>query len=166
MLSIVKRLLIVLLILFLGWDVLWGLLGVTPLFPWQLQAQVKKAPAETVLLDVRTSREFQWFHLPGARHVPFGWDASLPGSLPKNAPVVVICFTGHRSPLMAYRLQQAGFTRVSYLIWGMAGWKGWTWLAIILAGKDPEKEMQDETGGIGKGDDFYLPLLSGGPPLS
>jgi rhodanese-related sulfurtransferase len=136
-LIIMKRLLLFFLIIFLGWDALWALMGVTPLFPWQLQEKMKQHPPDLALLDVRTSWEFHWFHLPGARHLPF--ERGLPNDLriPKTSPVVIICLTGHRSPVVAYRLQQADFTEVYSLTWGMAGWKVWQWIAVKLSGEGP-----------------------------
>lgn len=120
-------LLVIFLLLVLAWDPLWALLGVKPLFPWQLQEKMTRDPSELVLLDVRTPWEFRWFHLQGAQSVPFeqGWPNPL--AIPRTRTVVVICMTGHRSPPVAYRLLQAGIPRVYNLTWGMAGWKVWTW---------------------------------------
>ncbi len=41
--------------------------------------------------------------------------------------VVVICMTGHRSPLVAYALKKRGYARVDNLAWGMVGWKVYEW---------------------------------------
>jgi rhodanese-related sulfurtransferase len=118
--------------LFLVWDVVWWFLGVKPRFPWQLKARLGGGPSEAVWLDVRTPLEYNWFHLPGAQNVPHLLADS--GKLPPFSPsqeVVVICMTGHRSPLVAYALKKKGYTRVYNLIWGMVGWKVYEWVSQL-----------------------------------
>ena len=122
------KLLLLLFIILLGWEVFWWLMGVRPLFPWQLARKLTGDYTDLVLLDVRTPEEFQWFHLPRAQNMPIekGLPKEMP--IPKTQTVVVICMTGHRSPIVAYRLEKAGFTRVYNLTWGMVGWQVWKWL--------------------------------------
>jgi rhodanese-related sulfurtransferase len=102
-------------------------LGVKPLFPWQLQQKMTHNPSELALLDVRTPWEFRWFHLPEAQNVPFEKGMPRQLDIPRNKAVVVICMTGHRSPPVAYHLLKAGYTQVYNLTWGMAGWEVWKW---------------------------------------
>ena len=52
------------------WDAVWWLLGVKPLFPWQLKRQMDAGAADMLLLDVKRSAEIGWFHLPKARNAP------------------------------------------------------------------------------------------------
>ena len=94
-----KGFILIIVIFFIGWDAAWWLLGVKPLFPWQLKRQLDAGASDLLLLDVRTPVEFGWFHLPKARNAPNVLldDAPLPAALPEQ-PVVVICMTGHRSP--------------------------------------------------------------------
>ena len=129
------KLLLLLLIILLGWDIFWRLMGVRPLFPWQLARKMKEDHTDLALLDLRTPKEFQWFHLPGAQNLPLekGWPQDLP--IPKTKTVVVICMTGHRSTLGAYRLEKAGFAKVYNLTWGMVGWEVWKWLKRTLTGR-------------------------------
>jgi rhodanese-related sulfurtransferase len=138
-----KKLLFFLLLLVVGWDLLWALLGVKALFPWQLSEKRAQDPSDLVLLDVRTPWEFHWFHLPGAQNVPF--EKGLPDHLtiPRNKTVVVICMTGHRSPPVAYRLLKEGYTQVYNLTWGMAGWEVWKWLAARLTGRSSKPGRQE-----------------------
>ncbi|MEF2144613.1 MAG: rhodanese-like domain-containing protein [Desulfovibrionaceae bacterium] len=120
--------LLVLLALILLWDAAWLLAGLRQTLPWDLRGRLA-AGENILLLDVRTPQEFNWFHIPGAINAPFGstgFDAVLklhsrPGGPPLK--VVVVCMTGHRSPLVAWSLKRAGFGEVSNLTWGMAGWK-------------------------------------------
>ena len=117
-----------LVLLWLAWDLLAPLFGVRQMPPWRLRRRLAEGQPP-LLVDVRTPQEFNWFHIPGAINAPFGstgFDAVLklhsrPGGPPLK--VVVVCMTGHRSPLVAWSLKRAGFGEVSNLTWGMAGWK-------------------------------------------
>ena len=126
---------LVVVIFFIGWDAAWWLLGVKPLFPWQLKRQLDAGASELLLLDVRTPVEFGWFHLPKARNAPNVLldDTTLPAASPEQ-PVVVICMTGHRSPLVAYALKKRGFKQVYNLTWGMLGWQIYkVWAGLTAA---------------------------------
>jgi len=129
--------------LFLLWDLVWWVLGVKPRFPWQLKARLGAGASDLVLLDVRTPLEYNWFHLPGAQNVPHLLTDS--GKLPPVSPsqeVVVICLTGHRSPLVAYALKKRGYTRVYNLTWGMVGWKVYEVVSRLRGRGKPPKTRQ------------------------
>ncbi|MGO8760722.1 MAG: rhodanese-like domain-containing protein [Desulfobaccales bacterium] len=118
--------------IFLLWDVVWWILGVRPRFPWQLKARLGAGASDPVLLDVRTPLEYNWFHLPGALNVPaLLADSSKMPSVYPSREVVVICMTGHRSPLVAYALKKRGYQRVDNLAWGMVGWKVYEWVSRL-----------------------------------
>ena len=128
----IKPLLIAVIALFLLWDLICWVLGVRPRFPWQLKARLGAGASDLVLLDVRTPLEYNWFHLPGAQNVPDLLTGS--GKMPPVSPsqeIVVICMTGHRSPLVSYALQKRGYTRVYNLTWGMGGWKMYEWVSQL-----------------------------------
>ncbi len=127
-----KRLLLVVILLFGVWDAAWWLLGVQPLFPWQLDRQLRSGQADLFLLDVRTPMEFAWFHLPEALNLPDALNKEKMAQLPKERQLVVICMTGHRSPLVAYALKGQGFNRVYNLTWGMMGWKIYQFFSPLL----------------------------------
>ena len=111
-----------LLVAWLLWDwVIVPLLGVAQTTPWELRARLEDGE-RPLLLDVRTRAEFRWFRVPGAVNRPWPVDPSTL-DLPKDSPIVVVCMTGHRSPLAARRLEQAGFTNVSNLTWGASVWR-------------------------------------------
>jgi rhodanese-related sulfurtransferase len=135
-----RTFLIAAIVLFLGWDAVWWVLGVKPRFPWQLQARLRAGASHPVLLDVRTPLEYNWFHLPGSQNVP---DLLADGSqMPQVSPsqeVVVICLTGHRSPLAAFALQKRGYTRVYHLTWGLVGWKVCGWVSQLQGRWGPPK---------------------------
>jgi rhodanese-related sulfurtransferase len=120
-----KRLLWLLVGFFVAWEAVWWGLGVKSLFPWQVKA---KEPA-LVWLDVRTPWEFHWFHHPGAQNRPsLVTDLNSLGQLAPQQPLLIVCMTGHRSPLVAYRLQKQGLAQVYHLAGGMAGWQVYRWL--------------------------------------
>ena len=79
---------------------------------------------EAELVDVRTRPEYDLLHISGVSHQPEL--VSDPGAYRPSdpeKPVVVICMTGHRSPIVAYRLKKRGIDTVYNLTWGMVGWK-------------------------------------------
>jgi rhodanese-related sulfurtransferase len=138
-----KLFLIVAIVLLVGWDAVWWVLGVKPRFPWQLKARLGAGASDPVLLDVRTPLEYHWFHLPGAQNRPDLLTGS--GKMPPVSPareVVVICMTGHRSPLVAYALQKRGYPRVYNLTWGMVGWKVYEWVSHRRGRGEPPKTRQ------------------------
>lgn len=78
-----------------------------------------------VIVDVRTRREYEAGHVPGAIHVPFYTllvrQDDVPG--PRERPVVVYCEHGPRAGLARLALRLAGFADVRYLDGHMSGWK-------------------------------------------
>jgi rhodanese-related sulfurtransferase len=115
---------ILILLLLIGWDFGWSLAGVKPLFPWHLKKLLKDNRDQISLIDVRTAWEYNWFHIKGAENKPeLVYDLAALPAKSKEEPVIVICMTGHRSPLVAYRLKKKGFRKVYNLTWGMLAWK-------------------------------------------
>src|SRR5512144_213072 len=78
-----------------------------------------------VIIDVRTRREYEAGHVPGAIHVPFYTllvrQDDVPG--PRERPLVVYCEHGPRAGVARLALRLVGFTDVRYLDGHMAGWK-------------------------------------------
>lgn len=121
-------LLIVLILLALLWESAWGLSGLRRLGPRELRSKLDSG-WKPLLLDVRTPKEFGWFHIPGAVNAPFG-SAALDAALElhgragrEQPPVVIVCMTGHRSTLTAWGLKRTGLTEVYDLAGGVLGWK-------------------------------------------
>lgn len=121
-------LLITLALLAVIWELGWGLSGLSRLGPRELRRRLD-AGWKPLLIDVRTQREYRWFHIPGAINAPFG-SAELDTALELHAradqsppPVVFICMTGHRSPLAAWSLRRTGLGQVHDLAGGMLAWK-------------------------------------------
>jgi rhodanese-related sulfurtransferase len=78
-----------------------------------------------VIVDVRTRREYEAGHVPGAIHVPFYALLVRPDDVPgpRERPVVVYCEHGPRAGVARLALRLAGFTDVRYLAGHMSGWK-------------------------------------------
>ncbi|HEX4995118.1 MAG TPA: rhodanese-like domain-containing protein [Methylomirabilota bacterium] len=78
-----------------------------------------------VIVDVRTRREYEAGHVPGALHVPFYTllvrQDDIPG--PRERVVVVYCEHGPRAGVARFALRLSGFTDVRYLDGHMSGWK-------------------------------------------
>ena len=122
---------ILILLIVLGWDIAWYFAGVKPLFPWQLRKMLHERQKPGQLIDVRTTFEFNWFHIDGAVNRPdilFSTDRLKDKNY--DEPAIVICMTGHRSPIVAYQLKKRGFKHVYNLTWGMLAWKLFDWRMI------------------------------------
>ena len=84
--------------------------------------QAEKPP---VIVDVRSSWEYENGHIPGAVHISF-WAAYFDAdqiSAPRSEPVVVYCEHGPRAGIGKFGLYMAGFQNVIYLQGHMAQWK-------------------------------------------
>jgi len=94
--------------------------------------EVKKdmdAGKEFVLLDVRTSEEFNAGHLPKAVNIPRGTLEFIIGKHypQKDVDIVVYCRTDARAALCAKALSDIGYTNVrnlkgAFKAWGEAGY--------------------------------------------
>lgn len=104
------------------WDAAVPLFGIRQMPPWTLKARLAAGDAP-VLLDVRTPFEYRLFHIPGAVNAPFPPPPPERLGIARDAEIVLICMTGHRSPVAAHQLKQAGYADVGNLMWGMAGYK-------------------------------------------
>lgn len=77
--------------------------------------------ARPLLLDVRTTEEFEVSHLPGACRVEPGADpASV--NLTHDIPIITYCSVGYRSGAFARKLQQAGYKDVRNMAGSIFQW--------------------------------------------
>jgi hydroxyacylglutathione hydrolase len=74
------------------------------------------------LLDVRAPREYETHHIRGSVNIPAPDLRERYRELHPEAPLVVICSTGHRSSLAASLLLQRGFTNLINAAGGMTGY--------------------------------------------
>jgi rhodanese-related sulfurtransferase len=103
------------------WEIVWYLLGVRHIYPWQIKHLPQRERPFTI--DVRTPQEFTLLHIPRSINRP---DLILHNKrLPFAAeePLLVTCMTGHRSPFVVRKLKKMGYKEVYNLAWGIVGWK-------------------------------------------
>ena len=74
-------------------------------------AEQVQADTDAIILDVRSPREFQEKHIPGALNIPFTDQESLL-ALDKTKKYYLHCRIGGRSASSAYLLVNAGFENV------------------------------------------------------
>jgi protein-S-isoprenylcysteine O-methyltransferase Ste14 len=102
--------------LLLGGELVTYAAGAKPISAWNLDT----LPQDTWVIDVRTKPEFHWNRLNIAENYPWGAGVvEAATSKAKDKPVLVTCFSGHRSPSTAAVLTRLGFTRVYNLNWGI-----------------------------------------------
>lgn len=90
--------------------------GARPIPAWKLES----LPSDVWIVDVRTKPEFHWNRFNGAENYPWGRGLKKAAAgKPKSRPVLVTCFSGHRSPSSAAMLRRMGFTNVYNLNWGI-----------------------------------------------
>jgi len=90
----------------------------------ELLAQIQKGQAP-LIIDVRSSFEYQASHVPGAIHIPF-WTAFTTDKLDsykKTEPVVLYCEHGPRAGIAKLAISLSGFENISYLAGHMTAWK-------------------------------------------
>ena len=90
-------------------------------------AQLKQALDEdrdVLVFDVRTVREFEAAHIPGAYHMDRGLlEFSVWSVIDEtDDEIFVYCRTGARAALAAQRLQELGFTNINAVATGSTDW--------------------------------------------
>ncbi len=77
-----------------------------------------------ILLDVRTTGEYQEGHIPGSKNIPLqNLDEVAEIADNKDTPIFVHCLSGGRSRQAAAMLQQMGYTKVRN-IGGISAYRG------------------------------------------
>ncbi len=95
-----------------------GRLGIKQLAPKELDQ--KKG---MMILDVRTNKEYERGHIPGALHVPLSDIGDKIKKLKKDKELVVYCQSGNRSIWAIKRLMGMGYKNLSNLKGGYVAWK-------------------------------------------
>jgi hydroxyacylglutathione hydrolase len=104
----------------------WNLAG----FPTEHVAQVSPqelneliaSDSGIILVDSRSTQEFERMHLQGSRNIPAPDLRQRHSELPKDQPIVTICSAGMRSSLAASILQRNGFKDVKSVAGGISGY--------------------------------------------
>jgi sulfur-carrier protein adenylyltransferase/sulfurtransferase len=88
-------------------------------------AEVEAHLGDATLLDVREQDELDTGVIPGAVHIPRGFlESQVETKVPDHdAPIVIYCAGGARSPLAAKTLGEMGYTDVVWLKGGFGQWK-------------------------------------------
>lgn len=84
-----------------------------------------KAHPETLVLDVRSRREYAAGALKGASLIPIGspdFSARI-SALDRGVPVLVYCAGGHRSRQAVDALRELGFKRIQHIHRGYYSWR-------------------------------------------
>jgi rhodanese-related sulfurtransferase len=90
----------------------------------ELMSQIEKGQAP-IIIDVRSSSEYQAGHVPGAVHIPF-WTAFTTDetdNYEKKDLVVMYCEHGPRAGIAKLALSLSGFENISYLDGHMTAWR-------------------------------------------
>ncbi len=83
-----------------------------------------KATPGAVLLDVRTTSEYQEGHIPGSKNIPLQALDEIDGIVEnKDTPIFVHCLSGGRSRQATAILQQMGYGNVKN-IGGISAYRG------------------------------------------
>ncbi len=90
-----------------------------------VQAADTIARFEPLILDVRTPREYQAGHLPGARLLPVQLLQANIEQLAayRDREILIYCATGNRSTVAAKILMDNGFKQIANLRHGIADWR-------------------------------------------
>lgn len=142
--------LFLLLNLIIGGELVTVAAGAKPLSPWRLNT----LPQDTWIVDVRTKSEFHWNRLNAAESFPWGVGViAAAESVSRDRPVLVTCFSGHRSPAVAVMMRKLGFKTVYNLNWGILylillerGRKNEGPFALTRAHRDPNRRGEDVKG--------------------
>jgi hydroxyacylglutathione hydrolase len=80
-------------------------------------------PENLTIVDVRSPREWESGHLPGALHIPLGELVDRAGAIPRGGVVATVCEGGYRSSLAASLLERHGIANVANIVGGMHEWR-------------------------------------------
>jgi rhodanese-related sulfurtransferase len=89
--------------------------------PAELHAQ-REAGVAPVVIDVRTTEEFDSGHVPGAVNIPFDQVADRIGEVDAPHGVALYCMVGPRARKGEAALLAAGHEKVLHLEGGLAAW--------------------------------------------
>jgi rhodanese-related sulfurtransferase len=90
----------------------------------KLSEKLQQQDNDLVLLDTRSSSEYESGHLADARFVNFQtFSLDEVADIPKDAKIVVYCHSGGRSARVGNQLVKAGYQHVENLEGGIVSWK-------------------------------------------
>ena len=77
---------------------------------------------KVIVLDVRTSEEYNSGHIPGSELIPLQVIEGMSADLEKDKSYLVVCRSGNRSQQAAEILASKGFKNVYNMTGGMNEW--------------------------------------------
>ncbi|GAA4850694.1 rhodanese-like domain-containing protein [Paenibacillus vulneris] len=83
----------------------------------------QKQNEKLVILDVREPEEWQFGHIPVAKHIPLGQIARALNELDPKQETIIVCRSGNRSGQACDFLSSMGFNVVN-MLGGMSKWTG------------------------------------------
>lgn len=89
----------------------------------QLSAKELDQKKGMMLLDVRTDKEYEAGHIPGAVHIPLAEIGDRIKKLKKDKDLVVYCQSGNRSIWAIKRLMGMGYKNLYNLKGGYHAWR-------------------------------------------
>ncbi len=95
-----------------------------------------KEDAGLTVLDVRSDKEWDEGHVPGARHLYVPHLEEHVGGLDKSKKIVTYCGSGYRASIAASLLQKNGFRDVVNV---PGSWTAWTKAGLPIEGKKEQK---------------------------
>ena len=96
--------------------------GTSPITPSELHAALRAA-SPPMVVDVRSSAEFDAGHIPGSINIPLPELRKRLGEVKTDRPVVTYCTVGQRGYFAERLLRQRGVAGVRNLTGGFVSWK-------------------------------------------
>jgi rhodanese-related sulfurtransferase len=87
----------------------------------QIKSLVKDQ--DSLLIDVRSSKEYQRGHIPGAINIPLPNLGENLDQIPKNRPVILYCSTGYRTGIGLATLRLLGYENIQGFPGSMTAWQ-------------------------------------------
>lgn len=91
----------------------------------ELLSLLQPGQAQPVIVDVRSSMEYQTGHIPHAQHIPF-WQSFSTDALDNNnkqEQVILYCEHGPRAGIAKFAYYLAGFKNIRYVEGHMTDWR-------------------------------------------
>lgn len=91
----------------------------------ELLSLLQSAQAQPVIIDVRSSAEYNAGHIPRAQHIPF-WQSFTTDALDnidKQEVVLLYCEHGPRAGIAKFAYYMAGFKHIRYVEGHMTNWR-------------------------------------------
>ncbi len=93
-----------------------------PIVPTHKALEISQEDSSAILLDVRSPAEFSARRAVGARNIPLDALETFVVSLPKNAPILLLCEKGGRAAVAATKLRGHGFEEIHVVEGGTEAW--------------------------------------------